>query len=369
MVEAYADRPAWPGPDPEPWWYRDCSPWLAAWRVRQMRAQRYNSPLERKNRRDRTRAPLYVRFGDLPDNGASSTWRRMWRSTGRRENARLLAGDFEAGVSCFRGRRVEGGYEVLPGSVDQAAMFRTLKRQERPAYLVEGEEIGVGAGFEPVLKDARIVGRIDPGEVVMTGFWADVGSLFGAPLAPLSVLEGSNAAALLNEVLTRSTGKDSTLHGEEHWRRVAAAGAFLCERTPGANPAVVFLFSLFHDAMRRNDGEDPGHGGRGAALASALLQEGFYKLPEAGAGRLREACERHDTGEASGDPIIGTCWDADRLNLWRVGVRPDPALLSTAAARDPMMVERCKELQDEPVPSWGALDEWYGMIRAEGSRP
>ena len=150
MSETYTDRPQWPGPDPEPWWYRDCSPWLAAWRVRQIRAQPANpetpaeAALRRKNERDRARAPLYVRFGDLPESGVSSTWRRMWRSTGRRENARLLAGDFEAGVSCFRGRRVEGGYGVLPGSVDQAAMFRLLKRQERPAYLVEGEESGWG---------------------------------------------------------------------------------------------------------------------------------------------------------------------------------------------------------------------------------
>jgi uncharacterized protein len=34
-----------------------------------------------------------------------------------------------------------------------------------------------------------------------------------------------------------------------------------------------------------------------------------------------------------------TCWDADRLDLGRVGIKPNPHRLCTAAARDPMMIE------------------------------
>jgi hypothetical protein len=34
------------------------------------------------------------------------------------------------------------------------------------------------------------------------------------------------------------------------------------------------------------------------------------------------------------DPTVGACWDADRLDLPRVGVTVDPRLLSTAAARN-----------------------------------
>jgi uncharacterized protein len=40
------------------------------------------------------------------------------------------------------------------------------------------------------------------------------------------------------------------------------------------------------------------------------------------------------------DPSLRTiqaCWDADRLDLGRVGTTPDPARLWTAAARDPEM--------------------------------
>ena len=50
-----------------------------------------------------------------------------------------------------------------------------------------------------------------------------------------------DAARLVDTVLERSTGKDSFLHGEGHWRRVAAAGLALLPETPAADPAVVFL--------------------------------------------------------------------------------------------------------------------------------
>jgi hypothetical protein len=49
-----------------------------------------------------------------------------------------------------------------------------------------------------------------------------------------------------------------------------------------------------------------------------------------------EQCPRH---RHSADPTIGACWDADRLNLWRVGVAPARRLLSTAAARSAEVYE------------------------------
>jgi hypothetical protein len=71
-----------------------------------------------------------------------------------------------------------------------------------------------------------------------------------------------DAARLVDAVLERSTGKDSSIHGESHWQRVAAAGLTLLPETPGADPALVFLFALFHDSMRLNDNYDPLHGPR-----------------------------------------------------------------------------------------------------------
>jgi uncharacterized protein len=48
---------------------------------------------------------------------------------------------------------------------------------------------------------------------------------------------------------------------------------------------------------------------------------------------LCEACTYHADGQVSDDPTIGVCWDADRLDLPRVGIGIDRKYLSTAAAR------------------------------------
>jgi len=139
--------------------------------------------------------------------------------------------------------------------------------------------------------------------------------------------------ALLGAVLSRSTGKDSRIHDPDHWAGVAAAGLALLDRTPGADPDVVLAFALLHDAMRESDGYDPHHGARGAALARELHAAGALELDDARLGLLVEACTYHDKGGVSTDPTIGTCFDADRLNLRRVGRKPNPALLSTPAGR------------------------------------
>jgi uncharacterized protein len=63
---------------------------------------------------------------------------------------------------------------------------------------------------------------------------------------------------------------------------------------------------------------------------------------------LVTACSLHTCGGVSDVLTIGTCWDADRLDLARFGIVPDPELLSTAAARDPAFIAWAKGLS---VPS------------------
>jgi uncharacterized protein len=168
-----------------------------------------------------------------------------------------------------------------------------------------------------------------------------------------------DAASLVAAVLERSTGKDSFLHGEGHWRRVAAAGLALLPETPAADPAVVFLFAVFHDSMRFNDSYDPQHGSRGAALAGELRGEAF-DLDDAKMDLLRFACEEHTNGGVGRDATVGVCWDADRLNLWRVGIKPDPELLSTGAARNGGRIAWARDLQQEHV-DWEKLYRGFGF--------
>jgi uncharacterized protein len=119
----------------------------------------------------------------------------------------------------------------------------------------------------------------------------------------------------------------TSVHGPDHWRRVERNACVLAART-GAIVPVVRLFALFHDCRRENDGQDPDHGRRGADFAAAVRGK-WFDLPEPHFKLLHHACVHHTDGFHHDDPTIGTCWDADRLDLGRVGKRPDPAFMST----------------------------------------
>jgi uncharacterized protein len=168
-----------------------------------------------------------------------------------------------------------------------------------------------------------------------------------------------DSRSLVAAVLESSTGKDSSLHGESHWQRVAAAGLALLPETPDADPALVFLFALFHDSMRLNDDHDPLHGSRGAALARDLRGEAF-DLEDAEMDLLAFACEEHTNGGVDSHPSVGVCWDADRLNLWRVGIAPVPRLLSTGAARRGERISWARGLQREHL-AWEDLYRDFGL--------
>ena len=124
----------------------------------------------------------------------------------------------------------------------------------------------------------------------------------------------------------------STLHGPEHWRRVASFGAQLVRETPGADLHVVALFSVLHDTQRYTDGRDPEHGRRAAELALDLRGT-LFEVTDEQMARLVEAIAKHVDGLVTEDPTIACCWDADRMDLPRCGIEPNPGLLSTPAAR------------------------------------
>ena len=149
----------------------------------------------------------------------------------------------------------------------------------------------------------------------------------------------------------RGSALRSSLHGELHWQRVAHSGIELAWLS-GGDPLVALCFGLLHDAMRESDGFDPGHGSRAAALARELAADGLLAgLP---LDALVEACELHADGLVTDDPVIGACWDADRLDLWRVGKAVDPTLLSTDDAKRRARIDGARALARSGF-DWEAL--------------
>lgn len=100
----------------------------------------------------------------------------------------------------------------------------------------------------------------------------------------------------------------------------------------GTNVEVAQLFAVFHDGGRVNEVEDWGYACRGADLAPELCGT-LFDLPDAAFDLLYEAGAQHTDGLIAGDITVQACWDADRLDLSRVGMPPDPRRLCTDAAK------------------------------------
>lgn len=127
------------------------------------------------------------------------------------------------------------------------------------------------------------------------------------------------------------------IHGASHWGRVKRIGLKLAAVT-GADPEVVSLFAFLHDSCRIHDGRDPEHGSRAALLVQHLQGDWFRLAPEQ-LDQLIVACAGHSAGRRIADVTVQTCWDADRLDLGRIGVRPDPQYLGNEAARRSEFIE------------------------------
>ena len=130
----------------------------------------------------------------------------------------------------------------------------------------------------------------------------------------------------------------------------------------GADPLLVVLFGIFHDSMRFSEQRDDGHGRRGAFLGRCLNAE-LMGLSDERLDLLDLACRGHTDGGTSDDPTIGTCWDADRLDLCRLGRQIDPVAMSTAPGRTPSVRERAAA-QLAAAPEWLAIFEHLARLSA-----
>jgi uncharacterized protein len=128
------------------------------------------------------------------------------------------------------------------------------------------------------------------------------------------------------------------IHGAPHWARVRWNGLTIA-RANGARADVVELFAFLHDSRRHGDGWDPQHGARAADFALALNRE-LLQLDRPGLEMLAYAVRYHSDGLIEADVTVQTCWDADRLDLGRVGITPRPDKLCTDEAREQWLLER-----------------------------
>jgi uncharacterized protein len=126
------------------------------------------------------------------------------------------------------------------------------------------------------------------------------------------------------------------VHGITHWARVLENGLLLASHT-GAKTPVVALFAVFHDSRRTNENRDPDHGRRGAEFGKKLNGKAFH-LSDDDFTLFETACVYHTDRLTTGDITVQTCWDADRLDLGRVGIMPDPKYLCTTAAKKPQFL-------------------------------
>jgi uncharacterized protein len=151
------------------------------------------------------------------------------------------------------------------------------------------------------------------------------------PIANPETAPSHDEAAIIRTILESYALEPLGYHGVLHWARVLENGLRVAE-VNGADREVVTLFALFHDARRLNEDRDHGHGQRGGDFARTL-RGSLVHLDDAQFTLFYEACRLHTDGHTDADPTVQACWDADRLDLGRVGITPAPHRLCTDVAR------------------------------------
>lgn len=140
------------------------------------------------------------------------------------------------------------------------------------------------------------------------------------------------------------------IHGLPHWSRVWFHGRALAASVD-VDPTVLAWFAFLHDSQRHNDGHDPLQGRRAADFAVRLKKDGVItELEPAASERLCEAMCLHSDGHTDGDAALQACWDADRLDLGRVGIRPHPARLCTPFAQRGHVIRMAVRMSEGKAP-------------------
>ncbi len=122
-------------------------------------------------------------------------------------------------------------------------------------------------------------------------------------------------------------------HGLSHWERVERNGIMLSMENgairENVNIKVVRYFAYLHDKCRLNDWTDLEHGVRTADMLPTIRDMILKDFTDEEVALLEKACRYHTTEHRTGIPTVDICFDADRLDLGRVGIVPNPKLMAT----------------------------------------
>lgn len=173
----------------------------------------------------------------------------------------------------------------------------------------------------------------------------------------------TDAIASIREHVLNAFDEDAcgTYHGPAHWERVCQHGHAIA-RSMGVDPLIAHIFAWVHDSQREDDGYDLTHGPRAAQFIEDHRSDLFGFLSDAQVSLLSRACHLHSDGETQADPLIQSCWDADRLDLGRVEIEPKPKYLCTDYAKDRFVIASAMVFSENamPTPSYARLEREIG---------
>lgn len=149
--------------------------------------------------------------------------------------------------------------------------------------------------------------------------------------------------SMIERIKERPANVGSFFHGIEHWERVHANGLKLCKYF-NADPEVIRYFAYLHDSCRWNEQMDPKHGPRAAKFIDELRED--IDLGDSQIRLLKRACSGHthaNPGAKAGlDKTLSCCWNADRLDIDRVGISIDTNKLFAKNASDLNKILACR---------------------------
>jgi uncharacterized protein len=166
-----------------------------------------------------------------------------------------------------------------------------------------------------------------------------------------------DAREILAEILAGFPLRHDKNHGIGHWARVLQNGRHLARRL-NLPSTVVELFALVHDSQRLVESVDREHGARAGIYVQSLAKRGLIRLSDDELHQLTHACHYHSAGMMAGPPVVQICWDADRLDLARVGALPLSAKLCTDVAREPEFFAKAVEQGRQRVLPALVCSEW-----------